>query len=456
MLADYLSHIKRSINIAGPCIFENIMLSLVTYTDAIMVGKLGAKETAAVAINSSPILVLNSLPMIFSIGGSVLVARNIGACNNKEASNVATQTIGSAVIFSAIVMVLMILISGYIPKLMGADIEIQRNAILYIRIYSICILAHFCGLVSAGLLRGVGNTKTPMLIAVFTNILNILGNYLLIYPTREISFLPFKIWGAGLGVTGAAISAVFAQSTAGLILLLYIFNNRETLNVNYRKIFNIKKVTINKVLLIGVPTSLERLALTSGQVFFQKMISGLGTLSVASHYIALTAESISYMPANGFSTASTTLISQSLGAKNKRDALIYSRINYIGACSIAVLGGIIFYVFSEQLVSIFSPDPEVIALSSKCLKIMAVLQPLLSFCIVSTGIFRGAGDTKFPLITGLIGIWGVRLAVAYYSAYVLNLGLVGAWIGMATDFFIRTIIYAIRYIRKKWLYINLD
>ena len=451
MVKQYSSHIKRTFSIAGPCIFENLMISMVIYADAMMVGSLGKTATASIAINNSPMWVLNALPIALSVGGTVLVARNIGAENRSAASNIATQTMGASFIFGTIVSVIMILISGFIPRLMGAEQDILPDAVAYLRIVSFSLAAHFSGLVAAGLLRGSGDTKTPMIISLFTNVISIVGNYFLIYPTRYVDYLPFQVWGADLGVTGAAISTAFAQTLSGIILSLYIFRSSRNLNLNYKDTFKIQNDTMKKVLAIGIPSSLERLSGSLGQVFFHKIVSGLGTAAVAAHYIATTAESISYMPANGFSVASTTLIGHSLGAKNKNDAIIYSKISIIGACAVGALAGLSFYIFSPQMVAIFTPDQEVRDLAANSLRVMSIGQVFSSFAIVSVGIFRGAGDTKFPLIASTVGIWGARLISAYYFAYTLGWGLVGAWLGMAIDFVARTIVFSIRYFRMKWV-----
>ncbi len=456
-LNKYRPHFKRTLDIAGPCIFENIMVSIVSFVDTIMVGSLGAVATAAVAINASPIWFLNNLPVMLAVGGMAMSARFVGAKDLTSANKLATQTMSIGFAFSAAVMLLMVFVSKYVPLWLGAQEDVLPYATKYIRIYSFAIMFHFSGLVASGLLRGAGNTKTPMFISLAANLLNVCGNFFLIFPVRTITLmgLSFTIWGAGLGVIGAAVSTAFSQSVAGIILVLCLFGKRQPVHIEPKNLFKIDRQLIGKVFKIGLPAAFERLFITSGQLFFQRTISSLGTIQIAAHYLGTTAESIAYMPAYGFSTASTTLIGQSLGAKEEENAVIYSRINLFFGFCVGILCGIAFFFFPHILISWFTPDLNVIKEGAGALKIMGVVQPLFCVSITIIGILRGAGDTKLPLVAAVAGMWGVRLGAAWFFVYVTGLGLKGAWYGMALDITVRTIILTIRYMRKKWLNIKI-
>ncbi len=453
----YSKYIKRTVAIAAPVIFENIMISVVSFVDTFMVGSLGASATAAVAINTPITWLMNSFSVMLAVGGIALVARYIGANDFKEANAVATQTMGAAFIFSTVLMVLMFFISGYVPKWLGAEPDVLPSASSYLRIYSFSIAVHFSGLIASNILRGTGNTKTPMYASLMANVINVLGNFLLIFPVREVAVFGFKlkIWGAGMGVSGAALATTLSFLVSGGFVIFILFRKNQILRLSPKGLFKFERRVLKNVLKIGVPAGIERISITTGQVFLQKIIASLGTVSVAAHYLAVTAESISYMPAYGFATSATTLVGHSLGAKEKDEAIVYSRINTYFGIAVGVLCGSLFVLFPHVLISFFTKDAAVIEQGSSALRIMGFVEPLFCLTIVVIGVLRGAGDTKLPLLAAVTGMWVVRLTSAWFFVYAMGLGLNGAWFGMAIDISVRSVILSIRYFKKKWVNIEI-
>lgn len=451
-------HIFRTIEVAWPCILEYMLVSLVVYADSFMVSSLGTNATASVGINSSVTWLINALSSGLAVGGTVLVANNLGAGKREAANEAAEQTLGISFILSLLLTVFMVLASPYIPKLMGAEQAILADAVSYLKIYSFSIFALFCGLIVSGILRGAGDTKTPMKVQITANVIHIILNIFLIYGPWTLKLfngVNINVWGAGLGVRGAAISTAISQTAAGLVLCFLVFDKRQVVYVELKNLFKFKPSVIKKILSIGAPAAGERVSISVGQLLFQKIVSGLGTVAVAANFLALMAESISYMPVNGLSVSATTLVGQSLGAKNKEDALTYAKINLIAAAifgSIALVGLI---VFSESLLGIMSKDLEVIRVGASSLKYMAMAEPLFCINVVLVGILRAAGDTKIPLLSSVIGVWLVRIVSAYFFAYILGFGLQGAWMGMGLDHVSRFILLIFRYLRKQWLESNL-
>jgi putative MATE family efflux protein len=451
-------HIFRTIEIAWPCILEYMLVSMVVYADSFMVSSLGTNATASVGINSSVTWLINALSSGLAIGGTVLVANNLGAGRREASNEAAEQTLGVSFILSIIISIFMISVAPYIPKLMGAEPEILADAGAYLRIYSLSIFAHFCGLIVSGILRGAGDTKTPMKVQITANIVHIILNIFLIYGPWTLKLfggINIGVWGAGLGVRGAAISTAISQTAAGLVLCFLVFDKRQIVHVEFKNLFKFKPHVIKKILSIGAPAAGERVSISVGQLLFQKIVSGLGTVAIAANFLAIMAESISYMPANGLSVSSTTLVGQSLGAKNKDDALTYAKINIGAAAIFGTISLIILVVFSEFLLGIMSKDLAVIKVGASSLKFMAMAEPLFCVNIVLVGILRAAGDTKIPLISSVVGMWLVRIASAYFFAYTLGMGLQGAWLGMALDHVSRFVVLIFRYLKKQWLESNL-
>ena len=289
----------------------------------------------------------------------------------------------------------------------------------------------------------------------FTNILNVIGNFLLIYDTRFIAIplinTEIKVWGAGLGVTGAAISTSLTNALGGIIMLYLLFNGSQIIKLNLGNLFKFEKVLLEHIFNTGAPATGQDLITNMGQVLYQKMVASLGTIQVAAHHLATTAESLSYMPASGFSVAATTLIGQSLGAGKKQEAENFGRVCFILSLFAGLFSGLMLYIFPRQLMSLFSKDIAVIEEGVGALRIIAFVQPLFNASIVLTGVLRGAGETKVPLYASLGGMWFVRLISAYIFINVLNWGLKGAWLGMLLDLAMRFVIVFYRYIKKDWL-----
>lgn len=451
-MKDYL---KDTFRVAIPSIIEHIANVIVGFADTIMVAVLGTVATAAVGINSTVTWFLMAFATLFSVGTTVQVAQSIGADNNERAKRAAKNGLSSGFITFTIIFIIIFILSPYIPKWLGAEDEILPDAISYLRIWTLAIIPMFLGRVASSILRGIGNTRSPMIIAFFINILNVIGNFLLIYKTRIITIpltnIQFTMWGAGLGVTGAAISTSLANALGGIILVYLLFNGSQVINLSFNNLFKMEKVLLKHIFNTGAPATGQDLVTNFGQVLYQKLVAGLGTIQIAAHHLATTAESLSYMPASGFSVAATTLVGQSLGAGKKEDADNYGKVFFILSLIAGVLSGLMLYIFPRQLMSLFSNDLVVIEEGVTVLRLIAFIQPVYNATIVLTGVLRGAGDTKVPLYAAIGGMWFVRLISAFIFINVFNLGLKGAWLGMWLDMLVRFIVVFYRYTKKEWL-----
>lgn len=451
-------YVKETFQVAIPSIVENIANVIVGFADTMMVAVLGTYATAAVGINSTVTWLIMAFATLFAVGTTVQVAQSVGANNYQRAKRASITGIISVVFLSTSIFIIVFILSKYIPGWLGAQEEIMKDAVIYLRIWSLAIIPLFLGRISSSILRALGNTRLPMLIAFFINILNVIGNFLLIYETRLIH-IPFLnksilIWGAGLGVKGAAISTSLANALGGIILTYLLFNGSQLIELKISDMIKFEKVLFGHIFKTGAPATGQDLVTNLGQVFFQKMVASLGTIRIAAHHLATTAESISYMPAFGFSIAATTLIGQSLGAGKKEDAEIFGKICFRLSLITGLFSGLMLYFFPRQLMSLFSNDLAVIDEGVGALRLIAFIQPVFNATIVLTGVLRGAGDTKIPLYAAIGGMWFVRLISAYIFINIFKLGLKGAWLGMLLDLGVRFIIVFTRYAKKTWLHLE--
>lgn len=450
-----MDYFRNTIKLAIPSIVENLASVIVGFVDTIMVARLGTLATASVSVNTSFTWFLSSIPQLYIVGTTVMVAQSIGSRREDMAKKYAAQGItGSIVLFSLMFLVTFFL-SSYVPGWMGAEESYLSDAVAYLKIYSLSIIPMFVGRVASSIIRGTGNTKAPMLVALFVNVIHIIFNYFFIYETRIITIpvlnKAITMWGAGWGVPGAAISTALSNSIGGIILIVLLFNHSQVITLHLKDLFAFDKTATSRIFKVGMPAAGENIFTNIGQLIFHRMVNILGSIQTAAHGLANQAESFSYMPAYGLSVASTTLIGQSMGEKNKKHAENYAKLCVSMAMSVGAIMGMILFLFATPIMSLFTHDEAVLSEGVRALKIIALIQPFFHTSTVLIGILRGAGDTIVPLIAGLGGMFVVRLTCTQLFITYFDMGLAGAWTGMAIDHVVRFIFIYSRYRRKKWL-----
>lgn len=447
------NHVLVLLALAGPAIAEQILMTAVNYVDAAMVGALGPAATAAVAINSSPTWFIMSFFMGISVGYSVQVAHAVGAKDAETTRNVIRQAVLAALVVGIGMMLICLTFVHQLPVWMGADPEILPDARAYILIVVFALPFSAMQSVFSAIVRCMGDTRTPLVVGIFTNLFNVLLNYLFIFPARQVAIgsLSFTMWGAGLGVAGAALGTAISVCAGGLLLLRSVFTRPHPYKVTVRGSYKPDSAVIRRAFALGAPTALDRIAISTGQLVMTKIVASLGTAALAANYVAVTAEALCYLPAMGISFAATTLVGQSVGAGDREQARQYSKVSGWTGFIFSVCMSVILFVFSVQLASIFSPDPKVISLAASMLRIVSLAEPFFGLSMVLAGVLRGAGDVRWPFFISLIGMWGLRMAGAIFFVFVLKMGLAGVWFGMAMDLWFRGIALAVRTAKGKWL-----
>ena len=449
------SPMKIILILAWPTIFEQIMLTMVQYVDTAMVGSLGADATAAVALNASCTWLLSGIMTAMGVGFSVQVSRHIGAGCLEKVEKIVRQAIVAVLVFGLAVTVIMQFVSQKLPYWLGANEAIIPDASAYLSIVTSVFVLHLGSVVFSGLLRGAGDTRTPMIFNIFINMVNIVGNFLLIFPSREIEIAGryFDVWGAGLGVRGAAISTAFSAALTGVIMLCCLFFKESPVRISVFGDYRINKKIMSDAWYLALPAALERVTISVGQIVLTSIVASVGTVALASHHLAVTAESISYLPAYGIGVAATTLVAQSLGAAEKELAYKYGKLCTIFAMLFMTLGGIFLYVCSVPLIELFTADQAVIQQGAQLLRLVSVIEPFFGVSIVLFGVFRGAGDSKWPFYISIAGMWVVRLVLAWVFSQILPWGLSGIWVAINIDLFLRAALCVMRFKNRGWLHV---
>ena len=440
--------------LAWPAVVEQMLMTIVTYVDAAMVGSAGVTATAAVGVNTSVIWMLQGLMAGLGVGASVLVAKKIGEGNAEEAKAFLRQAIVAMTCLGLILTLIgQLILTPYLAKWMGAEENLIAPAQMYMRIVSAAFLFQVFLGVGGSIIRGTGDTRSPMVYNVISNVVNLIGNFLFIYPTRTISVLglEFTMWGAGMGVGGAALGTSLAFIVAGSITMFHLFSRRRPFSVSLKEDFRPNRDHLDQMIRLALPSTFERVTLSAGQMLITALVTGMGSSVLAAHQLANTAESICYMPVFGFNVAVTTLVAQALGAGEKQMAKEYGNLCLKYGFLIMIGCAIAMYAMAPQMIALFIDDAAVIATGAAMLRIEALAEPALAIATVAPGILRGAGDTKWPFYISIIGMWMVRMTLAVFCIKVLGMGLEGIWIPMALDWFTRAIISMWRIRGGKWL-----
>jgi putative MATE family efflux protein len=434
------------LDLATPAILEMILGMSVGIIDTAMVGRLGASALASVGLGAQVMFIAQTLFASVTTGTTALVARHIGAEETDEACSVARQ---SLVLGGGLALVASLLLIGLGPHLVGllfgsTEAVVQAQAVMYVRIVASVLVFHFVLIVLNSSLRGSGDTRTPMMIMAIVNLTNVVLNYILIYGALGVP---------ALGMPGAALATACSLMVGGCLALAFAFGGRRLIKLSLRDDFRPRWATVERILTIGIPAGIEQAFLRVGQLSYSVIIASLGTTAYAAHQIALNAESLSYQPGFGFALAATSLVGQGLGARDpegaQRAGLTAARM---AATAMGCVGAVLFLV-PRPIVSIFTSDPEVIALSAEVLRIVAIAQPALALVMVLSGSLRGAGDTRVVMSITAVGFCAVRIITAYLLVRA-GYGLVGAWIGMVVDLFFRGSLFLLRFKRGGWKTVN--
>ncbi len=449
-------HLKEKLQLVYklslPGILAQISEIIMQYIDAAMVGVLGASASASIGLVSSTTWLFGGVVMACAAGFSVQVAHAIGARNTSLAKTIFKQSIFVSLLLSVLIGTIGVGLSFVLPQWLGADHSLWNDAKYYFMFFALFIPDRQCNTLCMNMLQCSGNMKVPSLVATIMCFSDVVLNYLLIFPTRIVSFfgLQFKMFGAGLGVMGAQLGTSFATLISMCILLYYaIFKEKNISFLGLKGHWIVQKEILKNAFQIGFPMAMEQCATTGAQVVSTRIVAPLGTVAIAANSFAVTAESICYMPGYGIGSAATTMVGQAIGAKRKDLARSFAWLTTITGMTIMTLAGIFMYFVCPYVFSFLTPVKEVQQLGIAVLRIELFAEPLFAASIVASGALRGAGDTFVPGIINLVSIWGVRITLAYFLSK--TIGLYGVWIAMAVELSCRGFLFLYRLKKEKWL-----
>ena len=446
-------HLTWTLSLPG--MLAQLSSILMQYIDAIMVGRLGANDSAAIGLVSTSLWLFWGICSSMTQGYSVQVAHRLGAKDFEGARTVLRQGISATLLFSVAVALVGVAISGVLPRWLGGEPEICAPASLYFFVFVAALPFLSLNYLAGGMLRCAGNMKVPSYISGLMCVLDCVFNLLLIFPshTHVVGGIEFTVPGAGLGVLGAALGTVSAEVVCAAILLFYVCRLQEELKLKGTTgSFKPTRDVTMKAVRISVPMTVEHAVICGAQIAITMIVAPLGVIAIAANAFAVTAESLCYMPGYGIGDAATALVGQCHGAKRETLTRQFGLLAVWLGIAVMTVMGVLMYVFAPEIMELITPVKAISELGAQVMRIEAWAEPMFAASIVAYGVFVGVGKTTVPAIMNFGSIWLVRLPLAWILSK--SMGLHGVWIAMCAELIFRGIIFLARLYLKHWWLIN--
>jgi len=436
--------LRLIVSLSVPSILAQISATVMFFIDAAMVGHLGAQATASIGLVETTTWLMGGLASAANMGFSVQVAHFIGANDFVSARRVLRQSLVCCLLWSLLLALGCIAVHAYLPYWLGGSADIAGDASLYFLLVGVSGIFFQMEGLAGSMLKCSGNMKIPSMLNILMCLMDVVFNYLFIYILH-------------LGVAGAAIGTGLAELvTAGLMLWFLLVRSpmlslvkRQEEGTAWRNSFRPTPDVVGTAFKIGAPMGFQHLLMGGAQIVSTIIVAPLGTVAIAANSLAITVESLCYMPGYGIAEAATTLVGQGVGAGQRALTRAFAYMSVGLGIGVMTLMGLLMWVFAPELMAIMSPVEEIIAQGADALRIEAWAEPMFAAAIVTNGVFIGTGNTIVPAVMSLTSMWLVRLTLAATLAPVY--GLRGVWTAMAIELTFRGSIFLVRLIRGRWL-----
>lgn len=413
---------KQVFNIALPAIGEAYLQNLLGVVDTFFIARLGLIAIDAVGVTNVYSMTYIGVFTAVSAALSVFLSRAVGAKNKERSHSVIWHGFVIAFIIGLFASLISLLFAVPLLHVMGAQGTLQSTALPY---FSVVLgISPFIALFTAqsAAFRAIGDTKTPFRVGLEMNGLHVVFDYVLIFGVG-----PFH----GFGIKGAAIAMVLAR----LYALIRLWQKSRSVDSLTLRVSDLKLSTSLgwSMTQFAIPAALERLSMRLGQVVYFGLIVRMGIDVYATHNIAGTITTFGSAIGNGFAVATTATIGQAIGSGNESDVRMYRRFSYMESAVSMTAVAVLLCVLSPWIGLLFTHNPHVIHLLFIILAIDVFSQPFLAAVLVDTSAIQAGGNSKFPMITTMIGIWGVRTLGVYLFAWRLGFGLPAVWVSIAAD-----------------------
>jgi putative MATE family efflux protein len=420
---------------AVPMLIGNVFQQMYNIVDSIIVGRyLGKQALAAVGASFPLIFMLISFAVGVAMGTTIIVSQYFGAKDIKMVKR-AIETMYIFLFFASIaVTILGITLSGPIFRLINLPDDVMPQAIAYFNVFLVGTVFFFGFNGISSVLRGLGDSKTPLYFLVFSTIINALLVWL---------FVAVFKWG----VAGSAWATVIAQAGAFFTGVIYLNRTHEIVKLNSLKMV-FDRAIFRKSLMIGLPTGLQQTFVSMGMLAVTRIVNGFGTDVIAAYSAAGRIDSLALMPAMNFGAALSTFVGQNLGANKPERVKQGLKTTFIMSGALALFTSVAVIVCRKWLMGLFTQDVAVIAIGAEYLVIVSSFYIFFSTMFVIGGVMRGAGDTLVPMFITLFALWVIRIPAAWILSQYF--GVDGIWWSIPVAWFIGMLLSYLYYLKGNW------
>lgn len=448
ILKDNRDHVRTAANMAWPSVLESFFVALAGMVDSLMVSSMGAAAVAAVGLTTQPKFIGLSMFIAMNVSVSALVARRKGQQDRYGANQVLLMALTFTVAAGAVVSLLCVAFADAIIDLCGSQQDTHESAVLYFRIIMGGMMFSIVSLVINAAQRGSGNTKIAMRTNVTSNVINMIGNYLLIQG--HFGF-------PALGIRGAAMATVFGTVIACIMSVKSISGEGTFVSIPYMIGHRVRLAVkpIKNMAKISSSVFTEQILMRIGFMATAVMTATLGTAAFAAHQVGMNILSLSFSFGDGMQAAAVALIGQSLGEQDVEKAKLYGTICQRMGNGISLCLAVIYLLGGRALYRLYFVEEDIVSMGVMIMQIMVIVVMLQISQVIYMGCLRGAGDVLFTIVASSTSVTVVRTVASYVFCFVLDLGLLGIWLGIASDQLSRFIFTQIRFRSGKWTQIKI-
>ncbi|WP_409347189.1 MATE family efflux transporter [Paenibacillus sp. MBLB4367] len=426
--------------VTWPIFVDTVLRMMLGTADVFMLSRLSDTTAGAVGLANELIIFCILMFGFVGIGTSVAVAQYLGAGKKAESSRISALAISSNLVFGILVSVVFVAFGEPLMTLMHLNEEQIRIAQTYLSLIGGFIWIEALSSAISSVIRSNGNTRDVMFVTIGVNVLHIAGNYLLIFGN-----LGFP----ELGVTGAAVSTVISRFLGMLVLFVFLYR-RIQVPIRFKDYVTPHAAYLKQILGIGIPAAGEHLSYQSQHLMIVSFINLIGQTALSAHVYVLNISG--YFMAIGMAIGAGTeiIVGHMVGAGEM--GLAYRRlIRSVQMCLIITFGFVcVTALFRETLIGLFTDNPDIIAAGSAILLLSILLEPGRTFNLVVINSLRAAGDARFPVLAGVVSMWGIAVPLAYYLGVHVQMGLLGVWIAFTVDEWLRGLIMLLRWRSRAW------
>ncbi|WP_078381471.1 MATE family efflux transporter [Sutcliffiella halmapala] len=424
-----------------PIFIEVLLHMLMGNADVLMLSQYSDESVAAVGVANQLLFMIIVMFGFIATGTSILVAQYLGAKNRKSAAEVTVVSIGANLLFSIVISIVLFAFSSKLLLLMNLPPELLSEADTYLKIVGVFSFVQALIITMGATIRSYGFTRDAMYVTIGMNIINVIGNYLFIFG-------PFGI--PVLGVEGVAISTVISRALGIIAITVLLFKRIEE-TLPFKQIFSLPIEHLKNLLKIGIPSAGEHLSYNISQIVITYFIVMIGTEALTTKVYAQSLMMFIFLFGIAIGQGTQIMIGHQIGAGQIEDAYKRCIKSLRLAILISILTAIPIAIFSDTLLGLFTSNPDIIALGGTLILLTIILEPGRSFNLVVINSLRAAGDVKFPVYIGILSMWGVSVTVSYILGIHFGLGLIGVWIALILDEWLRGVLMLWRWKSRIWV-----